>query len=98
MIIFKAVRIFALAVAAGLSTGAMAALQTVALDVPGMTCVTCPITIKQSLKKVDGVKEVKASFAKKEAIVTFDDSKTSIAKLTAATANAGFPSTLKVAK
>lgn len=95
---FNAVRIFTLAVAAGLSTGAMAAVQTVALDVPGMTCASCPITIKQTLKKVDGVKEVKASFATKEAIVTFDDSKTSIAKLTAATTNAGYPSTLKVAK
>lgn len=95
---FKAVRILALVVASGLSAGAMAAVQTVALDVPGMTCSSCPITIKQALKKVDGVTEVKASFAKREAIVTFDDSKTSIAKLTAATTNAGYPSTLKVAK
>jgi len=85
-------------VCAGLSTLAMAAVQTVTLDVPGMTCSSCPITVKKALSKVEGVQQVKTSLEKKEAVVMFDDSKTSLAKLSMATADAGFPTTLKAAK
>jgi mercuric ion binding protein len=35
------------------------------------------------------------SFDKREAVVTFDDAKTSIQKLTEATTNAGYPSSVK---
>jgi len=69
--------------------------QTVTLDVPGMTCKFCPITIKKALKKVPGVIEAKAEYKTKTATVTFDPDKTNIEALTRATANAGYPSTLK---
>ena len=95
---FKTLRTLAIVVSAGLSTLAMAAVQTVTLDVPGMTCSSCPITVKKALTKVNGVQQVKASFKKREAVVTFDDSKTSVAKLSMATADAGYPTTLKAAK
>ena len=65
------------------------------LDVPGMTCKFCPITIRKALEKVPGVTEVKSEFETKTATVTFDPQKTSIEELTKATANAGYPSTLK---
>ena len=94
----KIIRTLALVVAAGLSSIAMATVQTVTLDVPGMTCSSCPITIKKSLTKVDGVQQVKTSFEKKEAVVTFDDTKTSVEKLSLATENAGYPAKLKVTK
>jgi mercuric ion binding protein len=80
------------------SSLASAAPQTVTLDVPGMTCVTCPITVKKALMKVDGVQEAKINYEKKEAIVTFDDSKTSVEKITLATTNSGYPSTVKTEK
>jgi len=95
---FKTLRTLALVCAAGLSSMAMAAMQTVTLDVPGMTCSSCPITIKKALSKVDGVQKVNANFEKREAVVTFDDQKTSVEKLSLATANAGYPATLKVVK
>jgi mercuric ion binding protein len=95
---FKTIRTLALVLAAGLSSVAMAAVQTVTLDVPGMTCSSCPITVKKALSKVDGVQQVKASFAKREAVVTFDDAKTSVEKLSLASANAGYPATLKATK
>ena len=79
----------------GLSTSALAGSKTVTLSVPGMYCEMCPATVSKALKKVDGVEKVAASFEKKEAVVTFDDSKASIDKLREATANAGYPSTLK---
>ena len=95
---FKTIRTAGFVIAAGLSFMAMATVQTVTLDVPGMTCSSCPITVRKALTKVDGVQQVKTSFEKKEAVVTFDDSKTSVEKLGLASANAGYPVTLKVAK
>ncbi|MCR2721459.1 mercuric transport protein periplasmic component, partial [Salmonella enterica] len=37
------------ALAATLATPAWAAVQTVTLSVPGMTCAACPITVKKAL-------------------------------------------------
>lgn len=80
------------------SSTAFAANKSVTLDVPGMNCITCPITVKTALMKVAGVQKVKADFERREAVVAFDDSKTSVEKLTRATTDAGYPSTLKAAK
>jgi len=68
--------------------------KTVVLDVPGMTCKFCPITIRKALNKVPGVTEVKAEFNTKTATVTYDPSKTNIESLIKATTNAGYASTL----
>lgn len=53
------------------------------------------ISVKRSLTKVGGVSKADVSLDRAEAVVTFDDSKTTIESLTKATASAGFPSTLK---
>ncbi len=66
--------------------------QTVTLAVKKMTCASCPYIVKQSLAAVPGVSAVTVSFEKRIAIVTFEDSTTTVAALTAATANSGFPS------
>ena len=72
-----------------------AATQTVTLEVPGMTCAACPITVKHAISKVDGVAEVDVKFDQREAVVTFDDAKASVQKLTEATENAGDPFSAK---
>jgi mercuric ion binding protein len=74
---------------------AWAATQTVTLSVPGMTCAACPITVKKALNRVGGVENVTVAFEQREAIVTFDDAKTSVRQLTTATANAGYPATVR---
>jgi mercuric ion binding protein len=74
---------------------AYAAQQTVTLAVPGMSCAACPITVKKALIQVDGVVRAEVDYATRQAVVTFDDTKTSVASLTRATADAGYPSTLK---
>lgn len=81
--------------AALFSAPVFAGTQTVTLSVPGMTCATCPITVKKALTQVDGVIEAKVTYEPKEAIVTFDDAETSVDVLTEATKNAGYPSTVK---
>jgi len=60
-----------------------------------MFCPTCPITVKKSLLKVNGVKAVKASLNDKTATVTFEDQDADVDDLTLATENAGYPSTVK---
>lgn len=84
-----------IALAATLSAPAWAATKTVTLSVPGMTCAACPITVKKALTKVDGVQKAEVSYEKREAVVTFDDTKTSAEALTKATENAGYPSSVK---
>ena len=74
---------------------AWATTQTVTLSVSGMTCAACPITVKKALTKVDGVNKVDIIFEKREATVSFDDAKTNVQKLTKATEDAGYPSTVK---
>jgi mercuric ion binding protein len=74
---------------------ALAKPQTVALSVPTMDCATCPITIKAALVKVPGVSQAKVSYARREAVVVFDDTKTNVDEIKKATSDAGYPSLLK---
>ncbi|MGQ3053265.1 MAG: mercury resistance system periplasmic binding protein MerP [Roseateles sp.] len=84
-----------LALLAAFTAPAWATPQTVTLSVPGMTCAACPFTVKQALGKVNGVSRADVSYEKKQAVVSFDDAKTSIQAVIKATADAGFPSTAK---
>jgi len=72
---------------------AWAAPQTVTLAVSNMTCAACPITVKKALSRVPGVTEVSVSNEEKQATVVFDDTQTTVAALTRATTDAGYPST-----
>lgn len=91
----KRIAFLSLSLLAATAVPAFAATQTVTLVVPTMTCAACPITVKKALSKVDGVIKTKVSWEPKEAVVTFDDTKTNVKALTEATKNAGYPSTLK---
>ncbi len=73
---------------------ASAAIRQVTLTVPTMDCATCPVTIRVALLKVPGVSKAVVSYARREAKVTFDDSKADVAALTRATEGAGYPSFL----
>ena len=74
------------------SPTAFGAERTVALAVQNMYCAACPLTVKGSLEAVAGVSRVVVSYAEKTAVVTFDDAKTTVPAMIAATTNAGYPS------
>jgi mercuric ion binding protein len=74
------------------SSSALAAEKTVTLAVRNMYCRACPFIVKQSLERVSGVAKVAVSLKDKTAIVTYDDAKTNVPALTAATTEAGYPS------
>lgn len=77
------------------SSPAVAGERTVTLAVQNMYCAACPITVRKSLERVTGVIKAVVSYKDKTAVVTYDDSKTDVTALTAATANAGYPSAPK---
>ena len=72
-----------------------AGAHSATLAVSNMDCATCPITVRKALEKVPGVETAKVDFKTKLAVVSFDPAKTKPEALTKATADAGYPSTLK---
>jgi mercuric ion binding protein len=50
------------------------------------------------LTRIDGVSKADVSLERAEAVVTFDDAKTSVEALLKATRTAGYPSTIKGAQ
>lgn len=80
------------------SGAALAETRTATLDVQNMTCAVCPITVKKALEHVSGVQQVTVDYASKTAIVEFDDTVATADKLTEATQNAGYPSSIKAEK
>lgn len=87
-------------IAAGfvLSPHAWAAQQTATLSVPGMSCATCPITVKKALTKLGGVVDVKSNLGRRQTTVVYDNTQVSLDTLTRATKDAGFPSTVTEVK
>lgn len=78
----------------GMGSAVAAPPQTATLAVEKMTCGTCPVVVKKALTRVPGVTNTNINIDKKTATVVFDPDKTTIAQLTQATAEAGFPSRL----
>ncbi len=81
--------------AAELLTGSEKGLKTVILDVRNMDCPMCRVTIRKAVEKIDGVKEARVDYDTRTARVTFDPVATNIDALTRATADAGYPSSVK---
>jgi mercuric ion binding protein len=73
-------------------SSAWAAEKSIILNVPGMTCPTCPVTLKKSLLREQGVSGVSVRYEKKQLVISYDDAKTTPAAITKATAAIGFPS------
>ncbi len=51
--------------------------------------------LTRAISKVEGVNKTSVSYEKREAIVTFNEAKTSVQKLTKATEDAGYPPSAK---
>jgi mercuric ion binding protein len=80
------------------ASAAFAERRTVTLEVAKMDCAVCPITVRKALEGVPGVDSAKVDFKTKRAVVAFDSTKTTPEALTKATADAGFPSSVKQAR
>src|SRR5258707_13770731 len=75
-----------------LTAPAWASPKTVTLNVSGMTCAACPITVKKALEKVSGVSKIDVLYEKKQPVVPFAATKANVAAPVKPTRNAGYPS------
>ena len=64
--------------------------KTVEIKTKGMFCSHCENTVKTSISKLDGIKEVIADAKTNTAKVTYDDSKTDIKAIENAITDAGY--------
>ena len=71
--------------------------EVVTLAVEKMTWVACVVAVRNSLTSLEGVSEVDVDLDEKTAVVIYEVAKVNIAKLTQATAEVGFPSSVTVA-
>jgi len=65
----------------------------VALNVQGMHCATCPVTVRTAAKGVTGVVDARVSMDEGKAWVTFDPARTDPTKIAEAITESGYPST-----
>ena len=86
----NAIALFAIA-----SAALAAEPKTVVLEVAGMTCSLCPMTVRKALERVPGVLDARVDFAATRAQVEFDPQRTTPDALAKAVTDAGFPATLK---
>ena len=88
-------RFFSASLLAVAFSAAAAEPARVVLDVPGMNCSLCPISVKKALDRVPGVLEAKADLATKSAEAKYDPDKVSPEALAKAVTNAGYPAIVK---
>jgi mercuric ion binding protein len=84
-------KLLAILVVAALPSLVFADVRSVTLDVKGMHCGTCPLTVKLILLKQPGVSEVKMDADKKSATVKFEVAKSTPESLAQAVTQAGYP-------
>lgn len=65
-------------------------LIQVKFDVQGMTCEGCENAIKTSIKKLEGIQEVSASFKAGESLVKFDSTLVNRQMISEAISSAGY--------
>lgn len=90
-------KLFATMALVSMTSLVWAAPQTTTLAVEGMTCAACPLTVKSALFKVPGVTHVEVNLDRREAQVSYDNSRVDADKLMQATEAAGYPSRVKEA-
>ena len=73
---------------------AAAGIKTAMLSVEGMTCASCSMTIRLTLKKLDGVKEAIVKVDTKRAVVQYDPAKVTPQQLAEAVSKAGYKATV----
>ena len=72
--------------------------EYVVLEVRNMTCTACTVVTRDSLARLDGVKEAKVTLNPPEAVVVFNPDKVKVEDLIKATTNVGYPSLVKQEK
>lgn len=64
------------------------------INIEGMVCENCKNSVEQALLKIDGVRCAEVNLEKNYALVEYDDSRASVAEMSAAIDEMGFKCTL----
>ncbi len=72
------------------SASAKTPVESVTLDIAGMRCANCEMTIKGAVSSIAGVQSVEASTPDKVAVIFFDPAKTDPEQFIRAIAQAGY--------
>ncbi len=65
-------------------------MQTITLNIDGMTCGGCVKSVTHLLEGVEGVEKAEVSLENKNAVITFDESKTDADALIDAVEDGGY--------
>jgi Cu+-exporting ATPase len=65
-------------------------MKTIKLNLEGLHCTSCIMNIEGELEDTPGIKKVKASFAKSEAEVTYDEALVSPERIVEIIKNLGY--------
>ncbi|OGW32633.1 MAG: hypothetical protein A2X58_03565 [Nitrospirae bacterium GWC2_56_14] len=65
-------------------------MATTTLKIQGMTCNHCVMRVAKALKATAGVQDAQVDLQKGQAVVTYDDAKVSLDKLSFAVVEAGY--------
>ena len=65
-------------------------MEKITLRVEGMTCGHCEIAVKDAVRKLPGIKKVKASKHKKEAEIEFDEASVTQEQIVSAISATGY--------
>ncbi|NQI34661.1 heavy metal translocating P-type ATPase [Streptococcus suis] len=64
------------------------------LEIEGMTCATCALTVEKALSKVEGVHQASVNLATEKASVSYDPAQVSLADIATAVEKAGYKAVL----
>ncbi len=78
-----------------LTTPASAEEQHVNIQISGMTCGTCPITIKHRALQLKGVHTAVVNLKTSSATITYENTQQSAQHIAQAITNLGYPATIK---
>ena len=81
-------------VPAAVGAATVPALDTVALHIEGMTCGGCTIATRKVLERLDGVTKAEVDYEQKRAVVTYDPSKVTVARMITAVATLKYTATV----
>ncbi len=70
--------------------GSEGAIKQVTLKVEGMTCASCPATVKAALKRLPGVVKVDVSFKEAKATVSYYEGKVTVEQMIKAIEDVGY--------
>ncbi|MDR1639150.1 MAG: copper ion binding protein [Clostridiales bacterium] len=68
-------------------------MEKAVVKVEGMSCEHCEKAVQEAVKKLPGIKKVKASTGKKQAVVEFDQTLVTLAKIVEAITESGYEAT-----